>query len=58
MRAVFAEDPSDNQFTGDGSHSGTEVAVPLVLEQTCGQRLHEREDIDANRRLDKSSFSG
>jgi len=33
-----------------GSRSGTEVAVPLVLEQTWGQRLHEREDIDANRR--------
>ena len=35
-----------------GTRSGTEVAVPLVLEQTWGQRLHEREDIDANRRLE------
>jgi len=34
-----------------GSRSGTEVAVPWVLEQIWEQRLHEREDIGANRWL-------
>jgi hypothetical protein len=36
---------------GSGSRSGTEVAVPLVLEQIWEQRPHEREDIGANRWL-------